>query len=97
MRPSQGRIAYGDIDSSGNYTFTSPSDPDRDQQIRAVEEILSDLGLADKPRILVWNKADQLEPEDADQKSAIVIFRHMYAVRLTRQRKEFWRSWLPSP
>jgi len=42
------------------------SDPDRDQQIRAVEEILSDLGLADKPRILVWNKADQLEPEDAD-------------------------------
>src|SRR5262245_5967365 len=42
------------------------SDSDRDQQIRAVEEILSDLGLADKPRILVWNKADQLEPEDAD-------------------------------
>lgn len=42
------------------------SDPDRDQQIRAVEEILSDLGLADKPRILVWNKADLLEPSDAD-------------------------------
>jgi GTP-binding protein HflX len=42
------------------------SDPDRDQHIRAVDEILSDLGLADKPRILVWNKADQLEPEDAD-------------------------------
>jgi GTPase len=42
------------------------SDPDRDQQIRAVEEILSDLGLSDKQRILVWNKADQLEPEDAD-------------------------------
>ena len=42
------------------------SDPDRDQQIRAVEEILSDLGLAEKPRILVWNKADQLEPTDAE-------------------------------
>ena len=42
------------------------SDPDRDQQIRAVEEILSDLGLADKPRILVWNKADQLEAADAE-------------------------------
>ncbi|HEY5925721.1 MAG TPA: GTPase HflX [Kofleriaceae bacterium] len=42
------------------------SDPDRDQQIRAVEEILNDLGLGDKPRILVWNKADQLEPTDAE-------------------------------
>ena len=26
----------------------------------------SDLGLSDKQRIIVWNKADQLEPEDAD-------------------------------
>jgi GTP-binding protein HflX len=42
------------------------SDPDREQQIRAVEGILSDLGLGDKPRILVWNKADRLEPGDAD-------------------------------
>jgi GTP-binding protein HflX len=42
------------------------SDPDRDQQIRAVDGILSDLGLADKPRILVWNKADRLSPEEAD-------------------------------
>ncbi|HEY5952362.1 MAG TPA: GTPase, partial [Kofleriaceae bacterium] len=42
------------------------SDPDRDQHIRAVEEILNDLGLSDKQRIIVWNKADQLEPEDAD-------------------------------
>jgi len=42
------------------------SDPDRDQQIRAVEGILSDLGLGDKPRILVWNKADRLEPVDAE-------------------------------
>ncbi len=41
-------------------------DPDRDQQIRAVEGILSDLGLGDKPRILVWNKADRLEPVDAE-------------------------------
>ncbi|MGE0549561.1 MAG: GTPase HflX [Kofleriaceae bacterium] len=42
------------------------SDPDRDQQIRAVEQILSDLGLGEKPRIAVWNKADQLESADAD-------------------------------
>ncbi|HEU0029057.1 MAG TPA: GTPase HflX [Kofleriaceae bacterium] len=42
------------------------SDPDRDQHIRAVEGILDDLGLSEKQRILVWNKADQLEPADAD-------------------------------
>ncbi|HET9988792.1 MAG TPA: GTPase HflX [Kofleriaceae bacterium] len=42
------------------------SDPDREQEIRAVEGILSDLGLGEKPRILVWNKADQVELADAD-------------------------------
>jgi GTP-binding protein HflX len=42
------------------------ADPDRDQQIRAVDGILSDLGLAEKPRILVWNKTDRLPPEEAE-------------------------------
>jgi len=42
------------------------SDPDREQEIRAVEGILADLGLSEKPRILVWNKADRVEPADAD-------------------------------
>jgi GTP-binding protein HflX len=42
------------------------SDPDRDQHIRAVEAILGDLGLSDKPRIIVWNKADRIEETDAD-------------------------------
>jgi GTPase len=42
------------------------ADPDRDQQIRAVEGILSDLGLAGKPRVLVWNKADRLPAPEAD-------------------------------
>jgi GTPase len=42
------------------------SDPDREQQIRAVEGILSDLHLGDKPRVLVWNKADRLESNDAE-------------------------------
>ena len=42
------------------------SDPDRDQQIRAVDGILSDLGLGEKPRVLVWNKADKLSPDDAE-------------------------------
>ena len=42
------------------------SDPDREQEIRAVEGILADLGLSEKPRILVWNKADRVDPADAD-------------------------------
>jgi GTP-binding protein HflX len=44
------------------------SDPDRDAQIRAVEGILADLGLglSDKPRVLVFNKADKLDTIDAD-------------------------------
>jgi GTP-binding protein HflX len=42
------------------------ADPDREQQIRAVAGILADLGLAEKPRVLVWNKADRLEPADAE-------------------------------
>jgi GTP-binding protein HflX len=36
------------------------ADPDRDQQIAAVGGILRDLGLAEKPRIAVWNKIDRL-------------------------------------
>jgi GTP-binding protein HflX len=46
------------------------SDPDRDQQIRAVDEILADLGLAEKPRVLVWNKADRLADAEADHLAA---------------------------
>jgi len=42
------------------------SDPDRDQHVRTVEGVLADLGLAEKPRIVVWNKADRLEPTDAE-------------------------------
>ncbi len=43
------------------------SDPDRDAQIRAVDKILGELALADKPRLAVWNKCDQVEPEEADE------------------------------
>ncbi|MBA3819322.1 MAG: GTPase HflX [Deltaproteobacteria bacterium] len=43
------------------------ADPDREQHIRAVEGILSDLGLGEKPRVLVWNKADKLDSDEADQ------------------------------
>ncbi len=46
------------------------SDPDRDQQISAVEGILGDLGLHEKPRLVVWNKADLLPDEEAEHLTA---------------------------
>jgi GTP-binding protein HflX len=42
------------------------ADPDRDQQITAVERILSDLGLGETPRLLVYNKSDLLQPEERE-------------------------------
>jgi len=46
------------------------ADPDREQHIRSVDRILGELGLADKPRIIVWNKADKLTAADADHLAA---------------------------
>jgi GTP-binding protein HflX len=43
------------------------SDPDRDQQIHAVDGILADLELNEKPRVLVWNKCDRLEPIEVER------------------------------
>jgi GTP-binding protein HflX len=40
--------------------------PLREQQIRAVEALLGDLGYGEIPRLLVFNKADLLPPEDLD-------------------------------
>ncbi len=42
------------------------ADPDRDQHIATVEQILGELGLADRPRLLTWNKCDRLGPADAE-------------------------------
>ncbi len=41
------------------------ADPDHEQQIASVLRILGELGLAEKPRLLVFNKADLLSPDDA--------------------------------
>ena len=46
------------------------SDPDREQQIGAVERILAELGLAEKARLLVWNKADRLPADEAEHLAA---------------------------
>ena len=40
------------------------SDPSRDEQVRAVENILDSLDLMHKPRLMVWNKADLLTQEE---------------------------------
>ncbi|RUO95117.1 GTPase HflX [Corallococcus sp. AB018] len=42
------------------------SDPARDDQVEAVEKILASLGLMEKPRLMVWNKADQLSADEVE-------------------------------
>ncbi len=42
------------------------ADPARDEQVEAVENILESLGLMEKPRLMVWNKADLLPPEEVE-------------------------------
>lgn len=42
------------------------SDPARDDQVEAVETILNSLGLMEKPRLMVWNKADQLPADEVE-------------------------------
>ena len=46
------------------------SDPDRAQQIHAVGTILRDLELAEKPRLLVLNKADRVHDHDELEREA---------------------------
>jgi GTPase len=46
------------------------ADPDHEQQIAAVERILSDLGLGETARMLVMNKVDLLPPEDRERLAA---------------------------
>ncbi len=40
------------------------SDPARDEHVKAVERILESLELLDRPRLKVWNKADQVAPDE---------------------------------
>ncbi|WP_199728752.1 GTPase HflX [Corallococcus sp. CA053C] len=41
-------------------------DPARDDQVEAVEKILNSLGLMEKPRLMVWNKADLLPADEVE-------------------------------
>jgi len=42
------------------------SDPDHEQQIATVERLLGELGLADRPRLIAWNKTDRLDERAAE-------------------------------
>ncbi len=42
------------------------ADPARDEQVEAVENILESLDLLEKPRLMVWNKADLLPPDEVE-------------------------------
>ncbi|HVE87492.1 MAG TPA: GTPase HflX, partial [Myxococcales bacterium] len=42
------------------------ADPDAEAQVQAVESILASLDLVKTPRLMVWNKADLLAPEEID-------------------------------
>ena len=53
-----------DADLLLHLVAANASDPDR--QIRAVEDILRDLDMADIPRLLVFNKCDQVSPSERD-------------------------------
>ncbi len=77
------------------------SDPDRDQHIRTVEGVLADLGLADKPRILVWNKADRVDERDAEllARDGFVVSaldRATFGPLLLGLERELWREGKPA-
>jgi GTP-binding protein HflX len=56
------------------------SSEERERHVRVVEEVLDELGAGDKPTLLVWNKADRVEPptretirQQADRDEAVLI------------------------
>jgi GTP-binding protein HflX len=42
------------------------ADPDREEKTSAVDAILEQLDLADKPRLMVWNKVDLLSADELE-------------------------------
>ena len=58
-------------------------DPARDEQVEAVENILDSLELMQKPRLMVWNKADLLSAEDVE-----ALLRSRGGVAISAARRE---------
>ncbi len=71
------------LDASLLLHVVDAADPSHDEQIRAVERILESLSLSDKPRLLVWNKADLLLPEQVRE-----LLRLRGGVAISAARKE---------
>lgn len=46
------------------------ADPEADGQLRCVQETLTDINLADQPRLLVFNKIDKLSDEQLEERRA---------------------------
>ncbi len=75
------------------------SDPDHEQHIGAVAGILGDLGLAEKPRMLVGNKIDRMAREHAERAADAVgaiavsaLDRATLAPMLRRIEHELWKE-----
>ncbi|MEZ4399644.1 MAG: GTPase HflX [Kofleriaceae bacterium] len=75
------------------------SDDDRDQQVSAVDAILAELALAEKPRLLVWNKADRLTEPAADHLAqhgggfvVSALDRATFGPLLLAVERELWRE-----
>jgi GTP-binding protein HflX len=73
------------------------SDPDRDQQVATVDALLVELGLAEKPRLVVWNKADRLQTADAEtlMRDGFVVSaldRATFGPLLLAIARELWRE-----
>jgi len=59
------------------------ADPDAQEQVRAVESILASLDLTSTPRLMVWNKADLLSPEEVDR----LLEQHGGGVAISAERR----------
>jgi GTP-binding protein HflX len=59
------------------------ADPARDEQVEAVETILGSLGLMEKPRLMVWNKADMLSEEEVE-----TLLRSRGGVAISAEKRE---------
>ena len=59
------------------------SDPAREEQVAAVERILTGLSLHEKPRLMVWNKADRVSPEEIT-----LLLRRSGGVAISAQQKQ---------
>ena len=76
------------------------SDPDRDQHIAAVDGILAELALAEKPRLLVWNKVDRLDALAAEHLDhhagggfpVSALDRNTFGPLLLAIQRELWRE-----